>query len=102
MSNRSCGVVRDHFLNASRADAIAFEMVTNSPQERFDILDARGNEILARKEELGRQLSREQGKPLADAMGEAHGGAIFKYSPARRCGSAATSSIRFARASRSR
>jgi aldehyde dehydrogenase (NAD+) len=51
-----------------------------TPQERFDILDRAGTEILARKEELGRLLSREQGKPLADAMGEAgRAGAIFKF-----------------------
>ena len=50
-----------------------------TPQERFDILDRAGTEILARKEELGRQLSREQGKPLADGIGEAgRAGAIFK------------------------
>ena len=51
-----------------------------TPQERFDILDKAGTEILARKEELGRQLSREQGKPLADGIGEVgRAGAIFKY-----------------------
>jgi len=51
-----------------------------TPQERFDILDRAGTEILARKEELGRQLSREMGKPLADGVGEAgRAGAIFKY-----------------------
>ena len=51
-----------------------------NPQERFDILDKAGTEILARKEELGRLLSREQGKPLADAIGEAgRAGAIFKF-----------------------
>jgi aldehyde dehydrogenase (NAD+) len=51
-----------------------------TPQERFDILDRAGTEILARKEELGRQLSREMGKPLADGIGEAgRAGAIFKY-----------------------
>jgi len=49
-------------------------------QERFDILDKAGTEILARKEELGRLLSREQGKPLADGIGEAgRAGAIFKF-----------------------
>ncbi|PYR91953.1 MAG: aldehyde dehydrogenase family protein [Acidobacteria bacterium] len=49
-------------------------------QERFDILDRAGTEILARKEELGRLLAREQGKPLADAIGEAgRAGAIFKF-----------------------
>jgi alpha-ketoglutaric semialdehyde dehydrogenase len=51
-----------------------------TPQERFDILDRAGTEILARKEELGRLLAREGGKPLADAIGEAgRAGAIFKY-----------------------
>src|SRR6185436_10686796 len=52
----------------------------STPQERFDILDRAGTEILARREELGRLLSREQGKPLADGMGEAaRAGYIFKY-----------------------
>jgi aldehyde dehydrogenase (NAD+) len=51
-----------------------------TPQERFDILDRAATEILARKEELGRLLSREQGKPLADAIGEAgRAGYIFKF-----------------------
>jgi aldehyde dehydrogenase (NAD+) len=51
-----------------------------TPQERFDLLDRAGTEILARKEELGRLLSREQGKPLADGIGEAaRAGAIFKF-----------------------
>ncbi|HEX3866245.1 MAG TPA: aldehyde dehydrogenase family protein [Gemmatimonadaceae bacterium] len=51
-----------------------------TPQERFDILDRAGTEILARKDELGRLLSREQGKPLADGIGEAaRAGYIFKY-----------------------
>lgn len=52
----------------------------STPQERFDILDRAGTEILARREELGRLLSREQGKPLADGIGEAaRAGYIFKY-----------------------
>ena len=51
-----------------------------TPQERFDVLDRAGTEILARKDELGRLLSREQGKPLADGIGEAaRAGAIFKF-----------------------
>lgn len=51
-----------------------------TPQERFDILDRAATEIIARKEELGRLLSREQGKPLADAIGEAgRAGYIFKF-----------------------
>jgi aldehyde dehydrogenase (NAD+) len=52
----------------------------STPQERFDILDRAGTEILARKDELGRMLSREQGKPLADGVGEAaRAGYIFKF-----------------------
>jgi aldehyde dehydrogenase (NAD+) len=51
-----------------------------TPQQRFDILDKAGTEILARKDELGRLLSREQGKPLADGAGEAaRAGMIFKF-----------------------
>src|SRR5215467_2455663 len=51
-----------------------------TPQQRFDILDRAGTEMLARKEELGRLLSREQGKPLADGIGEAaRAGYIFKF-----------------------
>ena len=52
----------------------------SNPQERFDILDRAGTEILARKDELGRQLAREQGKPVADGIGEAgRAGMIFKF-----------------------
>ena len=52
----------------------------STPQERFDILDRAGTEILARKDELGRLLAREQGKPLADGIGEAaRAGYIFKF-----------------------
>src|SRR5262245_34997824 len=51
-----------------------------TPQERFDVLDRAGTEILARREELGRLLAREQGKPLADGIGEAaRAGYIFKF-----------------------
>jgi len=52
----------------------------STPQERFDVLDRAGSEILARKDELGRLLSREQGKILADGIGEAaRAGMIFKF-----------------------
>jgi aldehyde dehydrogenase (NAD+) len=51
-----------------------------TPQQRFDCLDAIGTEILARRDELGRLLSREEGKPLADGIGEAaRAGYIFKF-----------------------
>ncbi|HTI45241.1 MAG TPA: aldehyde dehydrogenase family protein [Casimicrobiaceae bacterium] len=53
---------------------------TSSIQLRADILDAIGTEILARKEELGRLLSREEGKTLPEGIGEAaRAGYIFKF-----------------------
>jgi aldehyde dehydrogenase (NAD+) len=51
-----------------------------SPQVRFDALDKIGTEILARKEELGRLLSREEGKTLGEGIAEAgRAGQIFKF-----------------------
>jgi len=53
---------------------------TGSIQERANILDRAGNEILARKDELGRLLSREEGKTLGEGVGEAaRAGNIFKF-----------------------
>ena len=43
----------------------------STPQQRFDLLDAVGDEILKRRQELGELLAREEGKPLADGVGEA-------------------------------
>ena len=34
----------------------------STPQQRFDLLDAAGDEILARRQELGELLAREEGK----------------------------------------
>ena len=42
----------------------------SSIQQRHDILKAVGDEILARKDELGRLLSREEGKTLPEGVGE--------------------------------
>jgi aldehyde dehydrogenase (NAD+) len=51
-----------------------------SVQQRADILDQIGTEILARKEELGTLLSREEGKTKPEAIGEAaRAGYIFKF-----------------------
>jgi alpha-ketoglutaric semialdehyde dehydrogenase len=51
-----------------------------TPQQRADALDRIGTEILARKEELGRLLSREEGKTLPEGVGEvARAGQIFKF-----------------------
>ena len=53
---------------------------TGSIQERANILDRAGSEILARKDELGRLLSREEGKTLPEGIGEAaRAGYIFKF-----------------------
>jgi acyl-CoA reductase-like NAD-dependent aldehyde dehydrogenase len=53
---------------------------SGSIQERANILDRAGGEILARKDELGRLLSREEGKTLPEGVGEAaRAGYIFKF-----------------------
>ena len=52
----------------------------STPQQRFDVLDFVGSEILARKEDLGTLLAREEGKTLPEAVGEVgRAGAIFKF-----------------------
>ena len=51
-----------------------------TPELRSDVLDRVGTSLLARREELGRLLSREEGKTLAEGIGEvARAGRIFKY-----------------------
>jgi alpha-ketoglutaric semialdehyde dehydrogenase len=59
----------------------AFKTWSVSPiQVRSDILDKAGNLILARKDELGKLLSREEGKTLVEGIGEAtRAGQIFKF-----------------------
>ncbi|HTV75134.1 MAG TPA: aldehyde dehydrogenase family protein [Candidatus Acidoferrales bacterium] len=42
----------------------------STPQERYDALKRVSDEIVARKEEIGRLLSREEGKTLAEGIGE--------------------------------
>ncbi len=51
-----------------------------SPQKRHDVLDTAGNLIMGQREELGRLLSREEGKTLAEGIGEVTRAAqIFNY-----------------------
>src|SRR5271156_753353 len=51
-----------------------------TPQERHDILLRVSQEILARREELGRLLAREEGKTLPEAIGEVgRAGQIFDF-----------------------
>ncbi|MFL6280655.1 MAG: aldehyde dehydrogenase family protein, partial [Vicinamibacterales bacterium] len=51
-----------------------------SIQERANMLDKVGSDILARKDEIGRLLSREEGKTLPEGVGETvRAGHIFKF-----------------------
>ena len=51
-----------------------------SIQQRHDILKRVGDEILARKDELGRLLAREEGKTIAEGVGETvRAGQIFLF-----------------------
>lgn len=51
-----------------------------TPQQRFNVLDFVGSEILARKDELAQLLAREEGKVLPEAAGEVmRAGQIFKF-----------------------
>jgi acyl-CoA reductase-like NAD-dependent aldehyde dehydrogenase len=83
------GDVVGEFPRGSRADADravaaardAFPAWSRStPQVRHDILKSIGDEILARKDELGRILSREEGKTLPEGIGEVvRAGQIFLF-----------------------
>ena len=69
-------------VNAAVAAAVAAfpAWSTSGIQARSDALDKIGSEILARKEELGELLAREEGKVRAEAIGEfARAGQIFKF-----------------------
>ena len=55
-------------IEAARAAFQAW--ATFNVQRRADLLDKVGNEILARREELGKLLSREEGKTLPEGIGE--------------------------------
>ncbi|MCG8356734.1 MAG: aldehyde dehydrogenase family protein [Kiloniellales bacterium] len=66
---------------AIAAARAAFPVWSATPlEQRAAILDAIGRELIARKEELGRLLSREEGKPLAEGVGEVgRAGQFFTY-----------------------
>ncbi|UUZ65598.1 aldehyde dehydrogenase family protein [Polaromonas sp. P1-6] len=68
----------DEAVQAARSAFVAWSV--SGIQARADALDKIGNEILARKEELGTLLAREEGKTRAEGMGEAaRAGNIFKF-----------------------
>ncbi len=63
---------------AAKAALPAWSATT--PQQRADILEFIGVELLARKDEIGRLLAREEGKPLANGIAETMRAAqIFKF-----------------------
>ena len=66
---------------AIRAAADALRQWSHSnPQRRADVLDLIGSELLARKDQLGALLAREEGKTLPEAVAEvARSGQIFKF-----------------------
>jgi aldehyde dehydrogenase (NAD+) len=72
---------RAQTLQAIAAAKAAFPAWSRStPQERFDALNRISAEILARKDELGRLLAREEGKTLPEGVGEvARAGQIFAF-----------------------
>jgi acyl-CoA reductase-like NAD-dependent aldehyde dehydrogenase len=84
-ANAAVTAAKDAFLAWSRS----------SIQLRHDILKRVGDEILARKDELGRLLSREEGKTLPKASarwcGRAKSSCFF---PANACVSSVTKSLR--------
>ena len=79
------------------AQQALFGWSLTTPQQRFDLLDAVGSEILARRAELGDLLAREEGKTLPEAVGEVvRAGNIFKFfaGEALRGGGEAVPSVR--------
>ena len=62
------------------ADRASTTWAVSSIQDRANILDKAGSDILARKDELGRLLAREEGKTLIEGIGETvRAGHIFKF-----------------------
>nr|WP_298379849.1 aldehyde dehydrogenase family protein [uncultured Halomonas sp.] len=56
------------------------EWAKSGLEARYGVLMAIGNELIARKDELGRLLSREEGKTLAEGVGEVYrSGQFFHY-----------------------
>lgn len=65
-------------LDAARRAQVAWG--ATGPQKRHDVLMAIGTEMMARAEEIGRLIAREEGKPLAEGKGEVYrAGQFFTY-----------------------
>lgn len=62
------------------ARAVAPEWARSGVQERHDVLKKTSDEILARSDEIGRMLAREEGKTLAEGIAETvRAGRIFDF-----------------------
>lgn len=71
-------------------------------EKRHDVLRAVGDELIARSQELGRQLAREEGKTLAEGVGEVYrSGQFFTTSRPKSFASWAAKPIRCVQVSRS-
>ncbi|MDA8484457.1 aldehyde dehydrogenase family protein [Pseudomonas resinovorans] len=71
-----------HQVDQAIAAATAAQVIwaRSGLEERYQVLMAIGNELIARKAELGEQLSREEGKTLAEGVGEVYrSGQFFHY-----------------------
>lgn len=89
MSPSNCKDIIGHFAQADAAalnlavesaEEAALSWSVASPQLRHDVLDATSNVILSRREELGKLLTREEGKTLAEGIGEVTRAAhVFKF-----------------------
>lgn len=74
------GTVADVDKAVTAAQAALPGWSASTPTTRHDALRKIGAEVLARSEALGRELSREQGKTLAEGIGEAvRAGQLFEF-----------------------
>jgi aldehyde dehydrogenase (NAD+) len=72
---------REHCQNAiASARKAQGEWARSGLEHRHQVLNAIGQELIDRKDELGRLLAREEGKPLAEGVGEVYrSGQFFQY-----------------------
>ena len=78
-SYAQASVAQVHEAAASAASAQAVWAKTGL-EARAAVLDAVGRELMARSAEIGRELSREEGKPRAEGVGEVYrSGQFFAY-----------------------
>ena len=92
IENRNPSDLSDLVGRYAQADAAQLDTALNAARDaqrvwaktgierRYDALMAIGNELMARADELGRLLSREEGKPFAEGRGEVYrSGQFFTY-----------------------